>query len=247
MKKVFLFAISLFIVLLFTVNAYAYSVLFEHIGNTDPTNEGWSKGPGVGVTCGEVTNDGGYDAWYVSDPSTSDDTYLSYSKTLTDSQKSNAATGWKMEATLRVVSGSTGVYQSLYIGYSDGNKHWLLYFDTNAAGDPIVIASNGLDEPLTYTLTGLGSTYHEYSLRYDPVEHSADLFVDDILCIEDYMGYYDPKDDAKFSWGAGSSNGTGCVNYSAVRFSAAPIPGSMLLLGSGLLGLVGIRRRFKKA
>ena len=42
-----------------------------------------------------------------------------------------------------------------------------------------------------------------------------------------------------------SSNGIQ-TNFDDVRLNAVPIPGAVWLLGSGLLGLIGFRRKFKK-
>ena len=38
----------------------------------------------------------------------------------------------------------------------------------------------------------------------------------------------------------------GTITSATIDISAVPIPGEVWLLGSGLIGLVGIRRRFQK-
>ena len=42
------------------------------------------------------------------------------------------------------------------------------------------------------------------------------------------------------------TGGTDYAPYLSVTVSSIPIPGAVWLLGSGLIGIVGIRRKYKK-
>lgn len=48
----------------------------------------------------------------------------------------------------------------------------------------------------------------------------------------------------KITWTLGNDDGEITVNLTSLDFTPTPIPGALILLGSGLMGLMGIRRRF---
>jgi len=70
----------------------------------------------------------------------------------------------------------------------------------------------------SYTLQGAGSTYHSYSLVYDPFEQNADLFIDGIERISNVTGEAQPLATPFIFWGSGDSISTGNANYATVEF-----------------------------
>jgi hypothetical protein len=235
------------------------AVLFEHTGSTDPTTEGWSIGgsgtPGSnGVYTGPITNDAGsgMDAWYVNDTATFGGSNQSYYGSLTSDQVTQASTnGWTLSTTIRIPDASETAAYAPFALYRDGVRSWDVAFGSTSGGDPIVkLITGGLHPNYngpSYTLQGVGSTYHTYDLVYDPLSSSADLFVDGVEVISDYLGIVYSTIKTNIGWGSGSSIDTGQGNFNAVSFSInpapVPIPAAVWLFGSGLLVLVGYSKR----
>ena len=94
-----------------------------------------------------------------------------------------------------------------------------------------------------YTLDGVGSSYHTYSLVYDPLAESADLFVDTAERISDYTGF--SSGETYVGWGAPSSDATGRGHFNSVQWdvNGVPEPSSVVILLSGALALVWLRRK----
>ena len=72
---------------------------------------------------------------------------------------------------------------------------------------------------------------HEWSLHFD----------------DSGWGSRTPSVTTPFSAGLVGTNGYGSGWEGVLEISAVPEPGTMLLFGSGLIGLVGFRRKFKKS
>ena len=53
-------------------------------------------------------------------------------------------------------------------------------------------------------------------------------------------------DDVGIFFGGSTASGTGDLKVDNFGFAPVPIPGAMWLLGSGLIGIVGIRRKLRK-
>ena len=74
------------------------------------------------------------------------------------------------------------------------------------------------------------NAYHVFSLVYDPVAGSADLFVDGVERLSDYTG--NSVAAQLVEWGTGSSGTNGSANFNLVKFSIArPLPSWRLLHG----------------
>lgn len=227
-------------------------MIFSHNGAVDPTTEGWEHyvGSGGGTSSGPVYNDLGLgiDAWFVKDTSADLYTTEGYLQQPTAGQLSAVlSNGWTLSATLRVLEHSTGYYTAgLYTTFRDGANDWVMWFDMQADGDPIVWFDVGPNGDPAYVLEGAGSTYHTYSLVYDPVSGSADLFVDGVERVSNHIGA--ASDEVNVQWGAGASNATALGHFNAVSFSAVPEPTSLVMFaGLGIIGLVAARMRKRAA
>jgi hypothetical protein len=222
-------------------------IIFEHTGNADPLTEGWTafNAGGGGQVVGPLTNDAGsgLDAWSMSDTSSALFTTLSYNQTPSPAQLNQASTlGWSYSVTIRIPNSSDLAAASPFIAYRDGSRSWQLHFGSEADGDPIVQLHDGggahpnFTGP-TYTLQQAGSTYHTYALVFDPLDDSADLFVDGVERISDFPGF--ALAATTFGFGNGSSADTGQGNFNSVQFMIVPEPESALLAALGFAGLVG--------
>jgi hypothetical protein len=88
----------------------------------------------------------------------------------------------------------------------------------NGEGDTFVRLYTGATTGPVYTLSG-NSGFSTFSLRYDPLASSADLFLDGTEIISDYGGF--PSSETVVLWGAGRSPDRGQGNFSHVSFAVA--------------------------
>lgn len=95
-----------------------------------------------------------------------------------------------------------------------------------------------------------GPNWPEYILAPKYTEGSGfasySILLTDFLNLGDTFSYlvFLNDDDAVFSAGG---DGSSFSVFSDVSVSPTPIPGAIWLLGSGMLGLAGVRRRFSRA
>ena len=104
-----------------------------------------------------------------------------------------------------------------YTGVNNGNNDW--YF-TPENGINIALNPNKSEQPMTFTSADLGDLFNTFK--------SNGYFT---------LGFYensDKKDSMLLSSASLKVYGT---------LSPVPVPGAMLLFGTGLLGLVGLRQR----
>ncbi|NKB20980.1 MAG: PEP-CTERM sorting domain-containing protein [Alphaproteobacteria bacterium] len=239
-KLLFLLASA---VLVFAVPANA-TTIFEYSGSGDPTAQGWSEGVGAGggTSAGPV---GGESAWFVEDSSTAGASTLTYGQNPTAGNNVDAATnGWSLTTRLKMITGTVGIHNSIFTDYIDGSTQWVMDFDVAPDGDPVVYLGFGAGRP-SFEVDGGAGQYHTYSLVFDPIAGSADLFVDGIERISDHGGIAAAA--SRVAWGAGASNATGRANFESVTFdinaAEIPEPGALAIYGLGLVGLGFARRR----
>lgn len=226
------------------------SIVLSHYGAANPDVEGWDAEPGVGTavtTVGPILNDGGYDAWFVSDNlASAGGSSDGYWGSLTTQQKMVAdVQGWSLRSRLRVSNTPDIGLGSVAIYYFDGVKEWILEFGSSATGEQIVTAVNSAGMSGIDFNTG-SAGYHLYEMVYDPISGTTDVFVDSIERISNWTGTVNPGRAGQFKFGSASSPDSGQGNYNMVEFSVTPvpIPGAVWLLGSGLVGLIGLKRKF---
>ena len=238
------FLFSIF-VLAFSFLAFASTAkaeqVFSHSGNTDPTTEGWSLIlSGADNSVGAVTNDigTGIDAWFTDDDTTGLSNVAAYTATPSASAvNAGNLNGWTLSTNLRVVDIPDAVDSSVIVLYRDGATSWEMNFGSALDGDTIVQLSSGD----LHVLQNTGTGYHQFDLVYDPVNATADLFVDGLEVISDSAGIASASTPS-IAWGADSTSGTGQGNFASVSFSVVPEPSSFIL---AVLGLTAVCRRHR--
>jgi hypothetical protein len=227
MKTIQCIAMAVF--LLFNAShLQADTVIFQHLGDTDPVSEGWNLNinSGGNISVGPITESGsGIDAWHVYDTSTDLNTTGGYWQTPSQEQLNQAALGWEYTVTVRTFDYSTGFYPyTIFAGFYDKTKDWLMYFYQDSNGNQFVrLAGDSEDSSRTFEVTNNPSAYHTYSLRFNPIENNADLYVDGALAISDFAGR-NTSGAAIIQWGAGASNATGKGHFSLVQLQVVRGP-----------------------
>lgn len=202
------------------------TVLFQHSGATDPTNEGFSFNGASGV--GPAIGDLGVDAWSIGGG-------IAYYTRGIASQEQSLITvnDWTLSITLRVVN-STGPNGSTFIRFATGTAEFGLGFGLGPNGDPLIRAyGNGV----TYALVGGGPGYHNYQLKYHALSSMANLWVDGIERLNG-IAAFGQSQQAVFEWGAGQSPDYATANWNRVSLTVIPEPSSLALCFSGGLLLL---------
>jgi len=238
--------------------------LITHNGSLNPVSEGWTRHVSpLPIPEGPLTPDpiGGLPAWNINDNSGDriGGSALWYASTLTPAQITAAQTdGWTLTTRLRVASIPDDPDFGVNVIFVDGVRSYDMYFGTQADGDQVIMLGE-TNSPFTgpqYVAEGQGNAYHLYQLVFDPGVGSASLFVDNnpVPVLTNYTGKSPIDPPGSIFWGATSSFTTGNGNYNLVEFDiqAVPEPGTLTLVGLGVLGLFGyhwrpLLRRTRKA
>jgi hypothetical protein len=147
----------------------------------------------------------GHDVWSISGLSQSSQ-YGYMSGSFSTAQLFDIANeGIVLTMRARVLQGSAPTYSAgnpVVIGstIADFNgKRYDMYLGLDSSGDTVVVLPSSVNASgpsqsvvapgPSYTLVGSGNSYHTYQLAYDPNTQSADLFVDGIQRIENYLGH----------------------------------------------------------
>lgn len=217
------------------------SLVIQHSGSNNPTTEGWTALPGAGggVAVGAI-NDGGTAAWFVDDNSTALNTIFFYEHISSAAEIVQGNTfGWTLSTTLRVASDEALAFDgSPFVSYRDGVNGWQMNFGLNGSGDTIVRLFDG-GAGITHTLAG-NATYNTFSLQYDPIAATADLFVNGAEVISNYGGFATTQ--TRVIWGAGRSPDQGQGNFSDVSLATVPEPSSGALLSLFGMSVIGTAR-----
>lgn len=216
--------LSVVTTIVFHCNVAFGGVVAIHTGMAHPVvDEGWTQnGPGFSIIEGPI-NDFGVDAWSIDDNGTSSGSSRQYTIVPSNEQLSRAtAHGWTLRALVRVVESNDTVDFSVSVGWGNSNSHrYEIKFGSQPDGDPIVTLhpydSAPQDAGISYTLEGVGNTYHLYELVYNKSTGHADLFIDGEKKISDYSGF-SSNTSPFIGWGARTSTGTGNGDYALIEF-----------------------------
>jgi hypothetical protein len=266
MKREILMLLAL-VLLLGGMGQAAGGVIALHSGATDPTTEAFAGTTLVNPpsTEGPLTNDLGLPAWQITGSGQS--SQFDYSApTFTSSQLTDIANkGFTLTLVARVLqNGLASPYTSgdpVIIGGADvnfGGLRWEIDLGLDSSGDTVVVLPNSVDAAgpgnsvqsfgSDFTLIGSGSTYHTYSLFYNPSTGEGTLTVDGTVEITGYTGETDFVGSSALVWGA-FSGGEGSFNLVELQSGSnpAPEPSALTLLGLGVASLMGHawRRHFR--
>ncbi len=220
----------------------------SHLGMNAPSSEGWSKVPGSasGVVEGAL-DDGGTPVWVIDDQSNVQGSTLLYTHSVSDPDIAlGNAGGWVLRVVLRVPSSDVTDDGSIFAGYRDGATGWQMNWAHDAQGDTVVklFTDANVFPILGPTATVLGSSsYNTYELVYDPIAMSADLFINGVERISDYIGLPGGQvgNEKQVLFGAGRSAIAGEGRYREVTLSV-PEPAALWVVALLALG-TAVRRR----
>ena len=208
------------------------AAIISHSGDSSPLSQGWSRlsnSPAAGSEGG--IDDAGVHAWQVSDTSITDASF-SYRYQLAPTELAKAvSSGWSLSARFRIVDANDVPGGSIGLSFRTDTTAYDILIGADAGVPRLILPTDTGQEDLT--LTGLGSGYHEYQLKYDPVSDSADLSVGGTTVLSNWGG-------ADFStgsfglqqsvfFGANSVPDTGTVNFASVSLAAVPEPSAVVL------------------
>ena len=237
--------LSLFSALIVTTDG---AVIYSHDGEANPTTEGWGRfeeaGAGAGLTQ-ERSLPG--EAWRIQDVSSVVGSYVHYRREPSPKLNALAASiGWELSTTIRLPDNAPNLNSAngFFVSYSREGVSYQMFFTRTANGDPRVTVRG--DFGGSYTLEGLGdSDFHSYSLVYDPVEMSVDLYVDGVERISNYLGENDGLED-RIGWGASGGSPQAMADFAEVTFSVPAIPEPstplLMVLAGGMLTIRRSRR-----
>jgi len=212
-------------------------ILSQHLGATDPVNEGFTLDIGPGGTVGPVIGDQGRDSWSV----VSGGTPTEYFQFLTPQQQTNVAgADWLLSATLRLIE-----TPNVKVSFYTDSQEFSLAFDLQPNGDPIVTTHSSLNP--VFVLNGGGFGYHDYSLAYHASTGQASLFVDGLERVSDITGTPHFRSWYVF-WGALAQGADSQANWNHVSLEVVPEPSSLALVGLGVSFLTAhlLHRRFRR-
>ena len=208
----------------------AHGFVISHTGSADPTTEGFTlDGRGCCTTLESLPNDMGHAAWSVAGIAQNSQA-LYFSGPLSTAQRTDISSqGFVLTANIRVLQGAAPVYNpvSPFVTISaqldTGFRRFDMHFGVEANGDTVVVLPTSFDLSggtvaqafgPNFTLTGLGSSYHNYRLAFDPLTQSANLSVDGVERLQNYAGNTSYLENVGVRWGA---SGGGQGNFTSVQ------------------------------
>ena len=247
----FSLAATAMVCLLAASTASATTVIAQHVGDNDPTTEGWVLvNPGVGTDpiLSPIT-EAGVGAWQIDDTDTSSTkaSYYDFNGVTTAQADDMIANGFQFAFTLKIPAtghnkNTRAIEAEIGVVGTSESKGAILFLGTSG-GDPHLDAG---DYGTGVVMTGLSEGYHDYLMTYDPSTDLVTTTVDGnlALSVAPNTGLGD-----RVWFGSVVGSGEGVSRWSEVTFTSGlpvpeavvPEPATMGLLG--LAGLVMMRRR----
>jgi hypothetical protein len=223
------------------------ALLAQHVGNVDPTTEGWIETPNTGGTIDVFPiDDNGVLAWSVDDQSMVAGSTYTYHQDIADDQIADGNNfGWELTLGLRLLWSEETDDGTIFAGYRDGTTAWQMNFGFDGDENTVVKLFTDISGPIlgpTFTVPA-DEMHHLYSLKYDPLNGTADFFVDGIQQISDYIGY--ATTDKHIIFGAGQVPTQGVGKFNLVALNTVPEPSTWVLAVMGACALLFARRRRK--
>jgi len=241
------------VLLIFLPVAAMGTMITSHVGGANPINESpaWVIN---GNLTGSAVNDAGTPAWNTWDTYNS---YVNFNYTM-DESTFNDPNGWTYTIRTRVVNSQYVSGQYIGLGFWINGNSNLFYFllvgldDDNSSDNGLWVHTGGGPNYTKLKNMDTTSAYHTYQVIYNSGENDrVGAFVDGVK-VADVLNSQVPAGGGKFiGWGiTGSDPMPEEGNWNYVAFETGqnpvPLPPTALLLGSGLLGLAGLRR-FRKS
>jgi Vibrio cholerae sialidase, lectin insertion len=220
-------------------------------GAADPTSQGWTT-LGPAATTGPITNDlnTGMDAWSLGYNGSG--TGLFYHAPNTAWYNSTWSNGWEFTMNVRFpIIPSGGFFQfdvnvpkPFTPGGTTGNSGYDVIFQAASQGNVFVnvggdVLANSVFPQPSFVLQN-PTAYHFFQLQYDPATQSANLFVDGVAKVSNFVGL--AANDNRIQWGLESTTSSGTIqgqaNVSLVQFDVVPEPSAIALLAAGGIGLL---------
>lgn len=202
-------------------------IVLQHLGTSNPTNEGFTLNTYGSPQLGPVVNDSGFNAWSIVATGPSD--VAQYTHTLTPAEQ-NLFIGadWALTCTLRIVHGPPQPNLDISCGFGFGNLAFNLTFGAAANGDPIVQLTDNFQPGPAVTLSGVGSTYNTYSVLYHAATRSADLWADGTMLYSSVARGTDPSGPI-VGWGGHQDVIPVQANWALVSLAIVPEPSTLSL------------------
>lgn len=248
----------------------AQASALNHIGSANPVTEGFA----IVSCCGgsstaPVFNDLGHDAWSITSGSLGSQ-YGYLSGALSTEQRADfASNGAVLSFEARVLQGLAPAFDfvnHVFIASASldtGITRFELLLGLDGNGDTVAGLSTSLDNGgpgnvgyggairgfgPSFTLSGSGSSYHNYQLIFEPGLQVANLFIDGVERIQNYAGdpFWAQNLGLRLGFSSFSGGQGNFANVQLISLQAVPILPSLFLFGSGIVGLAGMGMGRKK-
>lgn len=229
-------AVTILIVIRSSTFGQGFITVIQHSGNADPVAEGFTLSTiGSQASIGPVTNNG-VAAWNTTVSNVNNN--ISYVYFLTPQQQAETiGTDWLLSFTLQDLQPSSIANDVLFVGGAFG-----IGIGSEDNGDPYLGISKSNPE---FVLSGGGSGYHDYQVRYDAGTETVALWIDGTERISNYLQNISiPNGITQIEWGE-SQGGPSSANWNLISFEVIPEPSvfSLIFLGGGILAYVHKRNK----
>jgi len=227
-------AIAMGLILALAIPATAATVVIEHVGQTNPADEGWTiDGTGANFTVppGGI-DDGGVDAYAIQDDATISGAGSEHGwglRPLDDYLGGLRNDGWRVTAKFRMtMQPDSPDDPCVHVRFGLDNGTWWLRFGNDEQDNIAVRMFKGDADPSAVVADVANAAPLEYhtwrmeDLDGDGEDHTPNLYMDDVLVAEDVAPYSYGYN--RITWGSLNKAETGGANYALIRLESDPDP-----------------------